>query len=253
MSAPDLLTISGLNAQYHGIKALRGIELAVRTGSITAVIGPNGAGKSTLLNVISGLVKPSAGEIRFGGLSITGRRPHAIARSGILQVPEGRRILAPLTVAENLQLGKLALGGRVADDSYSIERVYELFPILAQKRAQAGGSLSGGQQQMLAIARALMGGPRLLMLDEPSLGLAPVIVTEVFGALKTLHRAGLTILLIEQNARRALEMSDYAYVFDRGEIVQDGPSAALKSDPRIVEHYLGQDPRANLVTASHST
>ena len=236
---PELLSIRELHAQYHGIKALRGIDMSVEEGAITAVIGPNGAGKSTLLNLISGFVRPSEGAIRFRGESISGRKPDAIARIGVLQVPEGRRILGPLTVEENLLLGQLALGGRAGKHVYSLERVYALFPVLKVKRAQTGGSLSGGQQQMLAISRALMGGPELLMLDEPSLGLAPLIVSEVFEALQMLQRSGLTILLIEQNARRALETSSYAYVLDRGEIVQHGASTTLREDPRIVKHYLG--------------
>ena len=235
-----MLSIQGLQAQYHGIKALRGIDLAVREGSITAVIGPNGAGKSTLLNTISGFVRPSAGSVSFRSASLAGRKPDAIARAGVLQVPEGRRILGPLSVEENLLLGELAQGGRKGSHPYTLGRVYELFPVLQQKRTQAGGSLSGGQQQMLAIGRALMGGPQLLMLDEPSLGLAPMIVNEVFATLQLRHRSGLTILLVEQNARRALQASSYAYVFDRGEIVQHGASDALARDPRIAEHYLGQ-------------
>ena len=251
MSTP-LLAIDGLTAQYHGIKALRGIDLTVPAGGITAVIGPNGAGKSTLLNVISGFVRPSAGTLRFDGRELAGRKPYAIARGGVLQVPEGRRILAPLSVEENLQLGQLARGGRAESDAasaWTLERVYQLFPILRDKRQQAGGALSGGQQQMLAIGRALMAKPRLLMLDEPSLGLAPVIVNEVFAALTRLNQEGLTILLVEQNARRALELADTAYVFDRGEVVQHGPSSALRNDARIIEHYLGADLRASVPSA----
>jgi len=249
--AEALLSITGLVAQYHGIKALRGIDLSVAAGGITAVIGPNGAGKSTLLNVISGFVRPSTGTVRFDGRDLGTVKPHAIARSGVLQVPEGRRILAPLTVEENLQLGQLAIGSRsgaTEGAAWTLERVYALFPVLHEKRLQQGGALSGGQQQMLAIGRALMGGPRLLMLDEPSLGLAPVIVNEVFAALSRLHEQGITILLVEQNARRALDLADTAYVFDRGEVVQHGPSAALRNDARIVEHYLGADLRAPLAT-----
>ena len=237
--AADLLTVSALSAQYHGIKALHGIELSVREGSTTAVIGPNGAGKSTMLNVISGLVTRSHGDITFRGSSIVGLKADTIARSGVIQVPEGRRILAPLSVEENLLLGRLALNGRASDDLYSLDKVYALFPVLKERRKQPGGSMSGGQQQMLAIGRALMGGPRLLMLDEPSLGLAPVIVNEVFMALTQLNREGLTLLLIEQNARRALAMSSYAYVLDRGAVVRHGRSSELVSDPMMVDHYLG--------------
>ena len=242
----EILSVTGLHAHYHGIRALHGVDLKVREGQVTAQIGPNGAGKSTFLNVVSGVVVSNAGTITFKGKSIAGMKPDRIARQGILQVPEGRRILAPLSVEENLLLGRLAIGVRDKSRGFSLEQVYRLFPILLEKRLQQGGSLSGGQQQMLAIGRALMGCPRILMLDEPSLGLAPLIVDEVFAALKTLNSAGLSLLLVEQNARRALEMSTYAYVLDQGVIVKHGPSRELAEDPKILAHYLGQERRYKL-------
>jgi branched-chain amino acid transport system ATP-binding protein len=248
--ATDILAVRDLDAHYHGIQALRAVSLSVEEGTITALIGPNGAGKSTFLNAVSGLVAPSAGAITFRGAPITGRRPDRVARMGILQVPEGRQILSPLSVEENLRLGQLALGGRSDGRGFTLDHVYDLFPILRQKRLQPGGSLSGGQQQMLAIGRALMGGPSVLMLDEPSLGLAPIVVDEVFRALTALNGAGLSILLVEQNARRALELSSHAYVLDQGSIVKSGPSAALAADPAIREHYLGHDRRRHRTRAA---
>ncbi|MBM3521661.1 MAG: ABC transporter ATP-binding protein [Alphaproteobacteria bacterium] len=233
-----MLEITDLAASYSGIKALRGISLAVPEGRMVALIGPNGAGKSTLLNCISGIVKPAGGSIRFAGEEIGGATPWSVAHRGLLQVPEGRQVLAEMTVLENLQLGATALGGRPA--TYPLERVCELFPILAERRAQLAGSLSGGQQQMLAIGRALMGAPRVLLLDEPSLGLAPLIVRQVFATLTTLNRDGLTILLVEQNARQALAVSHHAYVLEQGHIAHSGPSEALARDPAVIAHYLGQ-------------
>ncbi len=241
VTPPDtaaMLTVSGLDAGYSGIRALRGAALTVREGEFVALIGPNGAGKSTLLNCVSGVVRPGAGSIRFEGQELVGIAPWNISRKGLLQVPEGRQILPNLTVRENLELGATALSGRTP--TYSLQRIQELFPILAERREQRAGSLSGGQQQMLAIGRALMGAPRLLLLDEPSLGLAPVIVIQVFEALKALNAQGLTILLVEQNARQALLATDRAYVIEQGRMVHEGRSDDLASDPVIVSHYLGQ-------------
>ena len=203
-----MLQVTGLTAGYSGIKALRGAALSVSEGEFIALIGPNGAGKSTLLNCLSGVVRPTGGSIRFQDQELLGVAPWHIARRGLLQVPEGRQILPNLTVRENLTLGATALSGRTP--TYTLERINNLFPILAERREQRAGSLSGGQQQMLAIGRALMGAPRLLLLDEPSLGLAPVIVTQVFEALRALNAEGLTILLVEQNARQALLATDRA-------------------------------------------
>jgi len=243
--SPDarmLLTVRDLSAGYSGIKALRSVSLTVREGEFVALIGPNGAGKSTLLNCLSGVVKPTGGTIRFEDQELVGVAPWNVSRKGLLQVPEGRQVLPNLSVRENLELGATALSGRTP--TYTLERIHELFPMLAERREQRAGSLSGGQQQMLAIGRALMGAPRLLLLDEPSLGLAPVIVVQVFEALRALNAQGLTILLVEQNARQALLATDRAYVIEQGRMVHEGSSADLAIDPAIVAHYLGQGKQA---------
>lgn len=234
-----MLVIENLSVSYKGIQALRGVDLSVTKGEIFALIGPNGAGKSTLLNAVSGIVPPSSGRITLEGETVNGRAAHLIARSGIIQVPEGRRIIAPLTVSENLELGRQASGDR-GSDQQDLDQVHQLFPILAERRNQIAGSLSGGQQQMLAIGRALMGRPRILLLDEPSLGLAPVIVREVFDALIRLNGAGLTILLVEQNAKLALETAHNAAVIEQGRIVMQGSAKDLANDPVVADHYLGR-------------
>ena len=233
-----MLEITDLQANYSGIQALRGVSLSVRQGEMVALIGPNGAGKSTLLNCVSGQIQPAGGSIKLDGVEVIGQNSWSVSRSGLLQVPEGRQVFAEMTVLENLQLGATALRGRPA--VYPLSRVIELFPILGERRAQLAGSLSGGQQQMLAIGRALMGAPRLLLLDEPSLGLAPLIVKQVFATLRALNQEGLTILLIEQNAKQALEVTSRAYVIEQGRIVHSGSSKDLANDPEIEAHYLGQ-------------
>ncbi len=237
-----MLEIKNLGVHYRGIHALRGVSLHVKKGDIFALIGPNGAGKSSLVNALSGIV-PSSGEILFEGEPLDGRAAHLRSRAGIIQVPEGRRVIAPLSVAENLQLGRQAAGIR-GSDAADLERVHALFPVLLQRRNQLSGSLSGGQQQMLAIGRALMGRPKVLMLDEPSLGLAPVIIKDVFKALVQLNSEGLTILLVEQNARLALQTASRAAVLEQGRIVQQGMAAELAEDPTIADHYFG---RAGLI------
>ncbi len=234
-----MLTVKNLAVAYDGIDALRGIDLTVAAGELVALIGPNGAGKSTLLNALSGVVRPRSGSISFAGRSLSRTAPHRISRLGLLQVPEGRQILADLTVDENLLLGQLALGAR--KQRHDLASVRALFPILAERRRQLAGSLSGGQQQMLAIGRALMGAPDMLLLDEPSLGLAPMICTQVFDALRRLNADGLTILLVEQNATRALASTTRAYVLEQGRIVHTGASADLAADGRIIAHYLGTE------------
>jgi len=238
-----VLRVVNLEAHYSGIRALRGVSLDVDAGEMVALIGPNGAGKSTLLNCLSGIVLPAAGSILLENRECVGQHPWLIARRGLLHVPEGRQVLPEMTVLENLQLGLSALGSRTA--TYPPDRVFALFPILRERQAQLAGSLSGGQQQMLAIGRALMGGPRLLLLDEPSLGLAPVVVRQVFAALRALNAAGLTILLVEQNAKLALESTHRGYVIEQGRIVHSGASADLARDPEIVAHYLGQSVQAS--------
>lgn len=232
-----MLEVKQLRAGYRGIEALRGVDLQVAEGEMVAIIGANGAGKSTLLNCLSGVVRATAGSISFAGGDITQRAPHLVSRAGLLHVPEGRQILAEMSVQENLQLGLLARGAR--DARYDMDRVLALFPILRERLQQMGGTLSGGQQQMLAIGRALMGSPRVLLLDEPSLGLSPLITQQVFAALATLHREGLTIVLVEQNARRALDATQRAYVLDRGTIVLADDSRTLAADEQVIAHYLG--------------
>ena len=232
-----MLEVKDLKAGYRGIQALKGVSLSVAAGEMVAIIGANGAGKSTLLNTLSAIVPASGGRIEFDGQDITGGTAHQVARAGLLQVPEGRQVLAEMTVQENLQLGALARGPRPA--FYELDKVLTLFPILKERMSQLAGTLSGGQQQMLAIGRALMGSPRVLLLDEPSLGLSPLMTQQVFQALTQLHGEGLTIVLVEQNAHRALAATQRAYVLERGLIVQQGASSELQNDPTIIEHYLG--------------
>ena len=232
-----MLEVKNLRASYRGIEALRGVDLTVAEGEFIAIIGANGAGKSTLLNCLSGVVRSTTGSIVFDGSDITQRAPHRVSRAGLLHVPEGRQVLAEMSVRENLVLGDLARGPRAA--KYDFDRVLQLFPILRERLAQSAGTLSGGQQQMLAIGRALMGSPRVLLLDEPSLGLAPLITQQVFEVLATLHDDGLTIVLVEQNARRALATTQRAYVLDRGNIMLQGASKELAADEQVIAHYLG--------------
>ena len=234
-----LLDVEAISVRYGGIEAVRGLSFAVEAGSMVAMIGANGAGKSSILNAVSGLVRPRAGRIRFDGADITGHAPEAIVRSGVVQVPEGRAILGPLTVAENLDLG--AWSRRDPGEARrTLEEVYGLFPRLAERRRQLAGSLSGGEQQMLAIGRALMAHPRILLLDEPSMGLAPVVISAVFDAISRIHRAGTTVLLVEQNARQALRLAERALVLSRGQLMREGSSASLLEDPVIVEAFLGR-------------
>ena len=239
MSAVHFLDVMGLTVAYGGITAVRNVSLHVDEGEMVALIGPNGAGKTSLLNALSGLVA-ARGEVVLEGARTSGLSAHTIARRGLLQVPEGRRILDTLTVEENLALGSLALVGRGKASPGDLGRVHKLFPLLAERATQEAGSLSGGQQQMLAIGRALMGRPRLLLLDEPSLGLAPLIVEQVFQALRQLRADGMTILLVEQNARLALATADRGYVMESGSIVKHGDAQSLASDPQIEAHYLGR-------------
>ena len=235
-----MLRVDRLSAGYGAVAVLSEMSFAIDEGQAVAIIGANGAGKTTLMKTICGLVAASAGAIEFDGAPLANLSTYAIARRGALMVPEGRQILGSLTVEEHLRLGHLAAakrGGVIRDD---MDEVFALFPILAERRTQIAGQLSGGQQQMLAIGRALMGRPRLLLLDEPSLGLGPAIVAQVFDTLQRLHARGLTMLLVEQNAKRALEATEYAYVIEHGRIVHYGPSRQLQSDPLVIEHYLGQ-------------
>ena len=238
MTAGDMLVVSGLHTRYGAIQAVRNVSFSVAEGQVVTLIGANGAGKSTILNTLSGLLKAAHGKIEFMGQQITTLRPDQITRLGLVQVPEGREVLAPLSVEENLLLGAFSRSGRAAIRG-DLEAVYQRFPRLAQRRAQQSGSLSGGEQQMLAIGRALMSRPRLLMLDEPSMGLAPLLVREVFEIIQQIKSEGVTILLVEQNANKALQLADMAYVLEQGEIVASGPAAELRRDERLRTAYLG--------------
>jgi len=233
-----MLTIENLNVFYGAIHALKGISLKVREGEIVTLIGANGAGKSTTLKAISGLVKPRAGSIIFDGELIQGRPAQDIVARGISQVPEGRRIFANLTVEENLELGAYLRRDR-AGIKADMENVFARFPRLEERRRQLAGTLSGGEQQMLAIGRGLMSRPRLLLLDEPSMGLAPLLVREIFEIIKEINREGTTILLVEQNAHMALSIASYAYVLETGQIVLEGPAAELADSEMVKEAYLG--------------
>ncbi len=233
-----LLQVQGLAVAYGHIDAVKEVSFELNQGEITALVGANGAGKSTTLLALSGLLRPKGGSVRFDGEDITGLASHEIVRRGIVQVAEGRAILTTLTVRENLDLGAYTRrdGAGVAD---SLERVYDLFPVLKERTRQYAGNLSGGEQQMLAIGRALMAKPRLLLLDEPSMGLAPLLVQEIFRTLVQINKDGLTILLVEQNVRQALKISARGYVLETGRVVLADTGARLLVDPKVAEHYLG--------------
>lgn len=234
-----MLTIKDLHVYYGGIHALKGVSLEVPENKIVTLVGANGAGKSTLLRAVSNLVPASSGSIVFEGQNITGKNTVSIVKSGITTVPEGRRIFANLTVLENLKMGAYARKDKDAIEA-DIEKMYGLFPRLKERHWQVAGTLSGGEQQMLAIARALMSRPKLLMMDEPSLGLAPLLVREVFRIIKNIHSQGMTILLIEQNATAALKIADYGYVLETGNIVMKGPGRELADNQNIRAAYLGK-------------
>jgi branched-chain amino acid transport system ATP-binding protein len=234
----NILQVQGLAASYGKINALNGIDLAVPRGRIVTLLGANGAGKTTTLKTISGLVRATAGSVVFDGQDITTMPAHEIARLGLVHVPEGRHILRGLSVRENLELGAFTVHDP-ALRRQRMEEVFALFPILEKRQHQDGSLLSGGEQQMLAIGRALMHGPKLLLLDEPSMGLAPKLVLETFKIIKRLNQAGTTILLVEQNARLALKLAHFAYVLESGSLRMQGEAAVLRDDPTIVQAYLG--------------
>lgn len=234
--ARAMLAVSRLSASYGAIRAVRGVALTVAGSSFCAVLGANGAGKSTLMRAIAGLHRPVRGTITLNGAEISHLPLHRVVRRGLAFVPEGRMVVAPLTVAENLGLASFAGRGRTGE---LLHRVYDLFPRLAERRDQQAGLLSGGEQQMLAIGRALMTRPRVLLLDEPSMGLAPAIVDLVFDALVALHKDGQAILMVEQNANLALQVCDFAFVMRRGQIVAQGKPADLSGSAEVVEAYLG--------------
>ena len=232
-----LLRVEGLEVRYGAIQALRGVGFEVHAGEIVTLIGSNGAGKSTLLRAVSGLLRPSAGRIQLEGIDITGRKPEAIVALGCSHVPEGRRIFANLSVLENLQMGAFPKRGGEAEN---LERVFALFPRLRERLTQPAGTLSGGEQQMLAISRALMAEPLLLLCDEPSLGLAPLLVQQIFAILREINQQGTTVVLVEQNARQALRVAQRAYVLETGALVLSGAAADLARDPRVRAAYLGE-------------
>jgi branched-chain amino acid transport system ATP-binding protein len=234
-----VLEVSNLHSAYGRIEVLRGVSLEVQAGEIVALIGSNGAGKTTLLRALSGVQPITKGEIRFRGERVDRLPPHRRVERGVTQSPEGRQVFGPLSVSDNLRLG--AYMRRDKDIENDRDRIFEMFPVLREKKFQAAGGLSGGQQQMLAIGRALMGKPKLLLLDEPSLGLSPILVDQILAAVVSLKANGITVLLVEQNASAALEIADRAYVMETGRIVSTGEGSMLLSDPKVKAAYLGAD------------
>ncbi len=232
-----MLQAEDLNVYYGSIHAIQGVSFTVNKGEIVTLIGANGAGKSTTLNTVSGLLRSKTGSLTFRGESISGMAPHAVVRKGIVHVPEGRRIFSKLTVEENLEMGAYTRPSRELGDS--IADVYERFPRLKERRRQVAGTLSGGEQQMLAIGRALVSRPSLLMLDEPSMGLAPILVEFVFDLIREIHMSGVTVLLVEQNARMALSIADRGYVLETGRVVLTGPGRELLENDSVRKAYLG--------------
>jgi branched-chain amino acid transport system ATP-binding protein len=232
-----MLELSGIHSSYGPVKALQGIDLTVNAGEIVCLIGSNGAGKTTTLMTISGVLRPQAGAVTFEGLPITDLQPHRIVELGISHVPEGRRIFPRMSVFENLEMG--AYSGNNGSFAADLERAFHLFPILRDRQKQMGGTLSGGEQQMLAIARALMANPKMLLLDEPSLGLAPIMVGLIFRTVQEINREGITVLLVEQNARAALRLSNRGYVLENGRIALQGTGAELLHDESVQRAYLG--------------
>jgi branched-chain amino acid transport system ATP-binding protein len=230
--------LTNIETYYGQIQALKGINLEVEEGKIVTLLGANGAGKSTTMRTIAGLLKPKKGTVEFLGQNVTGLKPHQLLRKGIALVPEGRAILSTMTVLENLEMGAYhRKDGNVKED---IKQVMKRFPILEERQTQLAGTLSGGQQQMLAIARALLSKPKLLLLDEPSMGLAPIIVSEIFRIIQEIKEEGTTVLVVEQNAKQALKIADYGYVMETGKIIMEGFAKDLLKDERIVEAYLGK-------------
>ena len=232
----ETLQVNGLHAGYGKVPILRDVSLHVNEGEIVAVIGPNGAGKSTLLKTISGLITPTAGQITFNGQAIQGMAPHLVAKAGISHIPEGRRLFSNMTVLENLIMGAYA---KREDLSRKLDEVFEMFPILQEREKQKARDLSGGQKQMLALGRGLVSRPILMMLDEPSLGLAPILVDSTYDKMRTLRERGLTVLLVEQNVNYALEFAVRAYVIENGRIVMEGSSEELSRSDHVKKHYLG--------------
>lgn len=232
------IEVTGINVRYGMVHAVRDVDLHVNEGEVVVVVGPNGAGKSSLLNAMSGLVAPSSGRILVGGSDVSRRPAHKIARLGLVQVPEGRRIFGPLTIEENLMLGGYALRDRARRDSL-LATVFEMFPILAERRNSPAGLLSGGEQQMLAFGRALMSDPHTLLLDEPSMGLSPALVDRVIESIRQIAARGLSILMVEQNATAAFDVADRAYILDQGSVSLEGPVEVVAKNPKVLEAFLG--------------
>jgi branched-chain amino acid transport system ATP-binding protein len=231
-----ILTVEGLHVAYGRVEAVRDVSFSAAPGSLVTLVGANGAGKSSIINAVSGLVRPKAGTVSFEGRDVTRVPSHRLVGQGLVQVPEGRQILATLTIEENLQLGGWHVGGASAE---VLGQLYDRFPVLGDRRHLPAGSLSGGEQQMLAIGRALVARPKVILMDEPSMGRAPKVVDEVFRVIEQIRSTGTTVVLVEQNARRALRAADHGYVLQTGQIVHSGPANELLADPRIVEAYLG--------------
>ena len=233
-----MLRLEGVRAAYGRVEALRGVTLEVRAGELVTLIGANGAGKTTTLKTISGILRPTAGHILFEGEAIHGLSPRGVLRRGIAHCPEGRRIFPYMSVLENLEMGAYARRDRGVEEDF--EKVFRIFPRLKERVKQTAGTLSGGEQQMLAIGRALMSRPSVLLLDEPSLGLAPMLVRTIFEAIEEIHKEGTPVLLVEQNANAALRHSNRAYVLETGSVLLEGPSADVAANPRVKEAYLGE-------------
>ncbi|TAL25246.1 MAG: ABC transporter ATP-binding protein [Nitrospirae bacterium] len=239
-----MLELNNIRTSYGQIEALKGISLRIDQGEIVCLIGSNGAGKSTALMTISGILRPKSGSITFIGSNISNMPPHSIVEMGISHVPEGRRIFSRLTVKENLEIGAYTKKSKFKNQNSKLkkqyEKIFEMFPVLKERQKQMGGTLSGGEQQMLAISRALMSGPKLLILDEPSLGLAPIIVSRIFRAIREINHEGVTILLVEQNAHAALNLSNRGYVLESGKITMHGMGKELLNDEQVKKAYLGE-------------
>lgn len=235
----SILKLTNLNVYYGNIQALKGVSLEVNEGEVVSLIGANGAGKTTTLQTISGLLKPKEGDIFFKDQSILKDKTYQITRAGIAQVPEGRRVFRGLAVEDNLLLGSIAVERSEAELKNELRRIYDLFPVLEERKKQKAGTLSGGEQQMLAMGRALLTSPDLLLLDEPSMGLSPLFVDKIFDTIRILKEEGRTILLVEQNANLALDIADRAYVLETGKIVNEGEASKLRNDPSIKSAYLG--------------
>lgn len=233
-----LLELKNIVSCYGNIRALKGISLAVEEGKIVTLIGANGAGKSTTMKSIMGVMKPVEGQVFFEGKEITGEKPYQVVKQGLVLVPEGRQILQSMTVRENLEMGAYQRSDKsgIAED---LEKIFAHFPRLKERQSQYGGTLSGGEQQMLAIGRAMMARPKMMLLDEPSMGLAPLVVQQIFDVVKEINQGGTTVLLVEQNARKALQIADYAYVMETGKIVLEGPAKEVAANPSVMAAYLG--------------